>query len=218
MAFNPKDYYFKQAKKQHYLARSIFKLEEIHKKNRFFSKGDQVLDLGAAPGSWSQYACEQVGSNGKVLGIDLKSIKLTLPNAKFIQGDILQLDVEPLVTEYGFNPLFDVVMSDMAPKTTGVKATDQARSAELCMMALKQADLFLKKNGNFVCKFFQSDEFQEFRSEMKKRFKKIDFLKPKSTRKQSTEIFIIGLGKLHNPEESKVFYKSQDEENLENQN
>lgn len=195
MAYNPRDHYFKKAKKENFAARSVFKLEEIDQKLKIFRPGQKVLDLGAAPGSWSQYASARIGSGGSLLGVDLTPIKLSLPNATFIAADLRDLNLEDVFREHGFVPPFDVVMSDMAPKTTGIRVTDQARSLELCELALETARRFLKPKGHFVCKLFHSDDFTAFRDGMKAMFDKVDVVKPKATRQISKEIFLVGLGK-----------------------
>src|SRR5271156_4838969 len=136
MAYNPRDYYFKQAKKENFAARSVFKLEEIDERFRILKEGQQVLDLGAAPGSWSQFSSKKVGPKGRVLGIDLQPIKLTLPNAVFIAADLRDLKLEETFKQHGISPPFDVVLSDMAPKTSGIRLNDQMRSLELSELAL----------------------------------------------------------------------------------
>jgi 23S rRNA (uridine2552-2'-O)-methyltransferase len=195
MGFNPKDYYFKKAKKENFAARSVFKLEEIDQKYRLFHSGQNVLDLGASPGSWSQYASKKVGPNGKVLGIDLTVINIKLPNAVFIQADMRDANLENIMKENGINPPFDLVLSDMAPKTTGIRMTDQARSFELCELALEQARKWLKPGGHFVCKLFHSDDFTTLKKEILQTFDRFEAMKPDSTRKISKEIFLIGLKK-----------------------
>src|SRR5690606_36074544 len=110
-----------------------------------------------------------------------------------LQGDMLELDLEPALKEFGFKPPFDVVISDMAPKTTGVRITDQARSLELCEKALETAEKYLKPGGHFVAKLFHSNEFETFRNQLRSKFGKVDVIKPKSTRKESKEIFLIGI-------------------------
>jgi 23S rRNA (uridine2552-2'-O)-methyltransferase len=192
-AYNPKDYFFKKAKAENYAARSVFKLQEIDDRFRIFRPGYKVLDLGAAPGSWSQYASGKVGAQGRVLGIDLQQIKITLPNVAFIQADMREMDLDRALKEFGFSPPFDVVMSDMAPKTTGIRITDQARSLELCELALATAEKYLKVRGTFICKLFHSDEFEGFRQRLRDRFGKVEVLRPKSTRKESKEIFFIAI-------------------------
>jgi 23S rRNA (uridine2552-2'-O)-methyltransferase len=194
MAYNPKDYFFHKAKKENYAARAVFKIQEIDQRFKLFRSGMKVLDLGAAPGSWSQYASQKVGPKGKVMGVDLQPIKITLPNALFITADMRSLDLGQTMTEQGISPPFDLVLSDMAPKTTGVRIQDQMRSFELCMLALETAERFLKPGGHFVAKLFHSDEFEAFRKELQARFGKIEILRPKSTRTESKEIFLIGLG------------------------
>ncbi|KYG62929.1 RlmE family RNA methyltransferase [Bdellovibrio bacteriovorus] len=195
MTYNPRDHYFKKAKQENFAARSVFKLEEIDKKYKIFKPGQTVLDLGASPGSWSQYASKMVGEKGKVLGVDLSPVTVKLKNAVFIQADLRDLNLEDIFKEHGFEPPFDLVMSDMAPKTTGIRMTDQARSMELCELALDVARRFLKKDGHFICKLFHSDDFTKLRDEIKKSFVKCEAVKPDSTRKISKEIFLVGISK-----------------------
>ena len=192
MAYNPKDFYFHKAKQENFAARSVFKLEEIDRRFRILKPGNKVLDLGAAPGSWSQYVSKVVGKNGRVLGIDLQPIKITLPNALFLVEDMRSADLERIFSDHGIAPPFDLVLSDMAPKTSGIREQDQQRSLELCQLALETAERFLKPGGHFVCKLFHSNDFETFRAELRKRFERVDSLRPKSTRKESTEIFLIG--------------------------
>lgn len=193
MAYNQKDYYFHKAKSENYAARSVFKLQEIDDRFRILKSGFQVLDLGAAPGSWSQYASEKVGPKGRVLGIDLQPIKITLRNAVFITADMRDLKLEDIMTAHGITPPFDVVLSDMAPKTTGIRITDQARSLELCELALQTAERFLKPQGSFVCKLFHGEDFELYRKALKEKFTRVEVLRPKSTRKESKEVFFIAL-------------------------
>ncbi len=195
MAYNPKDHYFKKAKEQNFAARSVFKLEEIDQRFRVLKPGQVVLDLGASPGSWSQYASQKIGANGRVLGVDLSPVTVKLSNAVFIQADLRDLQLEQVFQEHGFQPPFDLVLSDMAPKTTGIRITDQARSMELCELALDIARRFLKPGGHFICKLFHSDDFTKLRDEIKKDFSKFEAVKPDSTRKISKEIFLVGLNK-----------------------
>lgn len=195
MTYNPRDHYFKKAKEQNFAARSVFKLEEIDKKHRLLKSKDWVLDLGASPGSWSQYSSQKVGGEGRVLGVDLNPVTVKLNNAKFITADLRDLKLEEIFLSHGIDRAFDVVLSDMAPKTTGIRLTDQARSMELCELALDVARRFLKPQGHFVCKLFHSDDFAKLRDDMKKTFQKVDALKPDSTRKISKEIFLVGIGK-----------------------
>ena len=191
MVYNPKDYFFKKAKSENYAARSVFKLQEIDERFHILKSGYKVLDLGAAPGSWSQFSSEKVGKQGKILGIDIQAIKITLPNSVFITADMREINLPQIMADAGIEPPFDVVLSDMAPKTTGIRITDQTRSLELCELALETAEKYLRPRGSFVCKLFHSDEFEGFREQLRKKFQKVDVLRPKSTRKESKEIFFI---------------------------
>lgn len=193
MAYNPKDFFYQKAKKENYAARSAFKLEEIQARFKILQPGMKVLDLGAAPGSWSQYASRVVGVKGRVLGIDLSPIKISLTNAKFIQADLRALNLLDVFKSTGIEAPFDCVLSDMAPKTTGIRVTDQTRSLELCDLALDTAIKYLRARGGFVAKLFHSDEFEGFRDRLKQHFSRVEVLRPKSTRKESKEIFLIGI-------------------------
>lgn len=196
MSYNPKDHYFKKAKEQNFAARSVFKLEEIDQKFKIIHPHQKILDLGAAPGSWSQYCSKKIGPTGRILGIDLSTVEINLKNAVFVQADLRDLELENIIKENGFEPPFDVVISDMAPRTTGIRFTDQARSFELCELALDVAMKFLKKDGHFVCKLFHSDEFATLRKLIETNFQRFEAVKPEATRKISKEIFLVGLKKL----------------------
>ena len=159
------DHLTQKAKSQGYPARSIYKLEEIQNKFKVMRKGDTVLDLGCAPGSWMLYAAKQVGNTGQVYGIDLKAVEIKLPqNITAIQDNILRLENPEFID--GVNG-FHTVMSDMAPATTGRKDVDALRSFELCRMALDTALKNLRPQGNFICKIFQGNEFKAFEKEVK---------------------------------------------------
>lgn len=195
MSYNPRDHYFKKAKEQNFAARSVFKLEEIDQKLKILKPKQKILDLGASPGSWSQYCSQKIGPQGRILGVDLKPVTAKLSNAVFIQADLRDLNLEQTFIDNGFNPPFDLVISDMAPNTTGIRMTDQARSFDLCDLALNISKQFLKKDGHFICKLFHSDDFTELRNKIKEDFENFHAIKPDSTRKISKEIFLIGLRK-----------------------
>lgn len=195
MVYNPKDYYFKRAKLEEYAARSVYKLQEIQNRFQVIRCGDAVLDLGASPGSWSQFAAQIVGKNGQIIGIDLFPVSVQLSNATFLIGDIQEVNTYQRIIDAGLRLPVEVILSDMAPKTTGVKVTDQSRSFELCMVALERAKDWLKPGGNFVAKLFDSSDAMTFRDELRKIFQKVEILRPKSTRKESMEVFFIGLKK-----------------------
>ncbi|MBI2027131.1 MAG: RlmE family RNA methyltransferase [Deltaproteobacteria bacterium] len=196
MSYIVHDYYFKKAKVQNYVARSIFKLCEIDERFKLFRQGDTVLDLGAAPGSWSQYVSQKIGPQGQVLGIDLCAISLKISNATFLTGDLNEMNLDEVLKENNFGKFFDVVISDMAPKTTGVRVVDQTASLGLCELALDIAKEFLKPHGSLVCKLFHSADFQVFKRDVQKKFSKVNVFIPKSTRKESKEVFLIAQNKL----------------------
>ena len=188
------DHYTEQAKKERYPARSVYKLKEAQKKYRLIRKGDQVLDLGCSPGSWLLYSAELTGKHGKVFGIDLKPVTIQIPSqAQTIEVDILTIDRSWLENK-DLAGRFNVVLSDMAPVTTGNKAIDAERSYQLCQAALNIAQMALKPGGSFVCKIFQGEEFKKFSDSVRSRFKTHKIFKPQSSRKESKEIYVVGLG------------------------
>lgn len=195
MAYQPNDHYARKAKKDNFAARSVYKLEEIDQKHRLLHTGDQVLDLGASPGSWSQYVAQKIGPKGRLLGIDLTPIGVHYANASFVTQDIYTADWPVLLAQAGMHSPVDVVLSDMAPATTGMRLTDHARSVALCQMALAVAQQHLKVGGHFVCKFFDGEDFASFKKELEAVFQHVKVLRPQSVRKESRELFFIGLQK-----------------------
>ena len=194
MGFKVQDHYFNKAKKDNYFARSVYKLEEIDSKFKVIKVGDCVVDFGYHPGSWTQYTSRKVGDKGKVVGIDIRDINTkleALSNVTVFQKDIN--DVESL-SDLGVVDKFDVVVSDMAPNTTGIKSVDQIRSLQLVEMCFYHLRQFLKPGGNFVIKVFDSNDAQEYLKSQRSSFEKFQFLKPKSTRNVSKEFFVIGIG------------------------
>ena len=180
------------AKQQGYPARSVFKLEEIDRRIKLLRPGMRVLDLGATPGSWMLYAAQKIGKSGKLLAVDLNPIEVPVPeNAEFVVGDALALDNEALAT---FAP-YDVVLSDMAPNTTGNRLGDQTRSFELFMRALAVADKLVKPGGAFVGKIFMGEDFAHAKKEVKRIFAEERALRPEGTRTTSYELFLVGLAK-----------------------
>lgn len=186
------DHFTVAAKKQGYPARSVFKLEEIDRRVGILRPGQRILDLGAAPGSWMLFASQKVGRGGKILAIDLSAIDIPIPaNATFVQGDALALDNDALGT---YAP-YDVVLSDMAPNTTGNRLGDQTRSFELFMRALAVAEKLLKPGGAFVGKIFMGEDFPEAKKAVKRIFSEERALRPEGTRATSYELFVVGTGK-----------------------
>lgn len=189
-----RDHYFKKAKQENYPARSVYKLEEIEKSSRLLSPGAAVLDLGACPGSWTLYAASRVGPSGRVLAIDLNPAGTAFPpHVTYLTGDMLDPAPEILEAFSRLGP-FDVVLSDMAPKTTGIKFTDQARSLELCEAALAVAVARLKPGGAFVVKIFQGPDAPAYLKALRDAFDKVRVAKPKSSRAESKEIFYVATG------------------------
>ena len=187
------DHYTRQAQKENFAARSVYKLQEIQKKVRILERGARVLDLGCAPGSWLQFAAQTIGPNGRIVGIDLAPVTIGLPDqVTVITGDVA--DLEGHLAKLG-QTRFDVVLSDMAPATTGNRHVDEARSMGLCEAALDIAEKTLVPGGNFVCKIFQGSDFKTFTDAVKRRFDRQAAFRPQSTRKASREVFVIGLGK-----------------------
>lgn len=190
--FKVKDHYFNKAKSENYLARSIYKLEEIDEKYRVLKAGMNVVDLGYYPGSWIQYTSKVIGDKGQVIGIDIQEVnkKLShLKNVRVYQKDIF--DIHDL-SQLGVDASFDAVLSDMAPSTTGIKSLDQDRSLNLVESVFELLPRFLKPGGNFVIKVFDSQHAQNYLKEQKNLFGEYSFLKPKSTRSVSKEFFVIG--------------------------
>ncbi len=190
--FKVKDHYFNKAKSENFLARSVYKLEEIDEKYKILKPGMLVVDFGYHPGSWIQYTSRIIGDEGRVVGIDIREVNKKLSgvkNVRVFQKDIF--DIHDL-SQLGVDGQFDVVLSDMAPNTTGIKSVDQDRSLNLVESVFGLLPKFLKPGGNFVIKVFDSQFAQNYLKEQKNLFKEFHYLKPKSTRSISKEFFVIG--------------------------
>ena len=183
-----RDTYVKQSKVDGYRARSAYKLIEIDDKFKIFKGGIAVIDIGAAPGSWSQYA-EKVTKSGRLISIDLKKME-PIGNTVQIQGDFTQQIIQDEIKKHTTTKV-DVVLSDMAVNTTGIKNIDSIQTGELCKEAMFFAKDLLKENGFFISKIFRGGTFNEIVAEGKKYFKEVKVFKPKSSRKDSKESFII---------------------------
>ena len=189
-----RDHFFLKAKQENYPARSIYKLKEIDKKYALFKPGMKVLDLGAAPGSWSLYAAERVGLSGRVLACDLQETDTNFPaNVTFMQEDVFNRSEAFNSILANLAPLHTVI-SDMAPRTTGTRFTDQARSLELCEQALALSLHVLIKGGSLVVKIFMGPDIQGLVRDMRTYFDSVNAFKPKSSRAESKEIFYIARG------------------------
>ena len=183
-----RDIYVRQSKVDGYRARSAYKLIEINEKFKIFKGGLCVVDIGAAPGSWSQYASKLI-KNGKLISIDLKKME-TIGTSIQIQGDFTKNKIQDEIKK-NLNNKADVVMSDMAVNTTGIKNIDSIQTGELCKEAMIFAKDIIKNDGFFISKIFIGGTFNEIVTEGKKNFKEVKVFKPKSSRKDSKESFII---------------------------
>ncbi|MBM3257838.1 MAG: RlmE family RNA methyltransferase [Candidatus Nealsonbacteria bacterium] len=177
------------AQKQGYPARSVYKLKEINEKYKIVNKGDRVLDLGCSPGSWLLYISQKVGSKGRAVGIDTEDIKIAdNPNISFIKKDIFYLK------EYDFKEKFQTVISDLAPKTSGLKFVDAEKSLELAEKSFEIARSVLETGGNFVCKVFENESSSEFFKKIEKHFDFVKRFRPKAVVSTSKEFYIISRG------------------------
>lgn len=185
------DFYFKKAKEENYPARSVYKLKEIDDKYQIIKRGDIVLDLGCAPGSWSLYLSRKVGSRGEVIGIDLRKVEIERnENLKLIQGDIK--DYQELIQD---EKIFDVIVSDMAPDTTGIHSLDVGKSLELVNIALEIVRNNLRNGGSFVCKIFEGEGTEDFLRRVKLLFSFVKQFRPNAVRKHSREFYLIAKNK-----------------------
>lgn len=182
----------RRARSAGYAARSVFKLEEIDRRVGLLRPGQRVLDLGAAPGSWTQYAATRVGHTGRVIAVDLVPIAIALPACvTALVGDAL--DIEAVVARHA---PFDLVLSDMAPQTSGARVRDQELSRELFMGALQVASRLGRPGSRFVGKLFMSESFAEVRREVGRLYAECRVMRPAGTRPNSAELFLAGLGLL----------------------
>lgn len=190
MAYEKKDYYHRKAKEEGFLARSAYKLQEIQKKFHLIKKAQRVLDLGCAPGAWVQVTLPLVGEKGFVVGVDLEDVPHKHASFRFMHTDAFKLDASSF-PEYPFH----VVLSDMAPKTSGIKIRDHMRSVELCLKALALSELVLGKGGNFVMKIFEGEESKSLQNTAREIFEEVKLFRPQSTRQASIEIYLVGIRK-----------------------
>lgn len=187
------DKYVKRAQKEGLRARSAYKLIEIDERYKIIKPGIIAIDLGAAPGSWSEYVAKKIGERGKIIAVDLLPIQ-PIKNVAYIQGDFTQNTiVEQILQIIGTNKV-DVVLSDMAPNTSGIPGVDQIRSFELVKMAFDFAVKVLKSNGVFLAKVFQSQDVAVFLKEARKYFRDIKTIKPEASRARSQEVFLLMQG------------------------
>ena len=193
LARHVSDPYVRKAGAQGYRARSAFKLLEILNREGLARPGDAVVDLGAAPGSWSQVLAERVGKSGKVVALDLLEMA-PIPGVTFVQGDFREDEVLAKLEGFLGGRKVDLVVSDMAPNITGVRATDQARSIHLCELAADFAKSHLNPRGALLVKAFQGSGYPEFLAEMRRNFVTVASKKPDASRGESKEMYLLGKG------------------------
>ncbi|MFZ9887173.1 MAG: RlmE family RNA methyltransferase [Myxococcota bacterium] len=205
------DVYYRRAKEEGWLARSVYKLEELDRDFKLIRPGDNVLDLGSAPGSWLQFAERRVHERGGLLvGIDLLPVRLSFgPHVKVIQGDVFKAELHELlppgleVAEDAPAPRpFDVVMSDMAPNTTGIRSVDQARSMALAERALEVALRVLRPGGRYCVKVFEGGDFAAYLDALRAGFRTVKVRRPKGVRVGSIETYVVALDRKRDVEET----------------
>ena len=185
-----REHFYKEAKKHGYRARSAYKLIQIQKKFNILQHGNIVVDLGAAPGGWSQVARDIVGEKGVVIGIDLLPVE-PLPDITFLQGDMTSDETVEKIHDIVGDKKVDVVLSDMSPDISGNYSVDHARSMYLCEKALKTCKSLLKSGGVFVCKVFAGEDLDEFVKTVKSKFGNVKQFSPDASRKSSSEVYIV---------------------------
>lgn len=192
------DPFVKKAQKEGYVSRAAYKLIELDEKDHLFKSGMVVLDLGAAPGGWTQVAAERVGTRGRVVAVDCLPLTCSPSNTQFIQGDFNEesvwTDIQAAVTEVSASGLVEVVLSDMAPNLSGNKSLDQPRSLHLVELAYEAARLWLRPGGTFLIKMFEGYGVQELIKEWRRAFKQVKIRKPQASRARSSEIYVLAVG------------------------
>ena len=188
------DPYYKKAKKEEYRSRASFKLKQLDKKYKLIKEGDTVVDLGAAPGGWSQVALEKVGEEGIVVGVDLNRFKrFHEENYYGMRGDFTTPEVQEKIMEL-IGGKAKVVMSDASPSLSGIKNIDQLRSIDLVYAVIDIAENILEEKGNLVMKVFQGPDYKPMLDSLKGKFRQVKTTKPPSSRKKSSEMYVVGLG------------------------
>ena len=194
MSYNPRDRYYKKAKHEGYRSRAAYKLLELQQRYRLLRPGYKVVDLGAAPGGWLQVAAKVVGQKGKVIGIDLQEMRpFSDGQIVSVHGDISAGEIQSKIAEL-LGGLADTVISDMAPKLSGIRDADIARAVELNRLALAVAVRLLRPGGSLLIKSFMSNELHQLTAELKKEFSDVQRTKPEATRQGSSEFYFVAKG------------------------
>jgi 23S rRNA (uridine2552-2'-O)-methyltransferase len=184
------DYFSRRARQENFASRAVYKLADIDQKFRLFHAGQRVLDLGCAPGSWLQYISSRVGPQGLVVGLDRQEVKLNLgPRVHLWQVDMADFNPAELKS---LSPVFDVVVSDLAPATSGVKDVDHQRSLTLARLSWDFAGVLLATGGHYLVKVFQGPDFPEFVATIRLHFQQVQIIKPTGSRRDSREIYLLG--------------------------
>jgi 23S rRNA (uridine2552-2'-O)-methyltransferase len=187
------DYYRSRARAEGYVARAVYKLKEVDEKYHLIKPGQRVLDLGCSPGSWLQYIASRVGPGGLVVGVDAAPLAIEVaPPLYFVPGEITSIDFGTIIA---LSPIFDVVLSDLAPKTTGIRQVDQQRSLELASLAWEWARRLLRTGGHFLVKIFEGPDTATLAAVLKRNFSSFRSIKPAGSRPASREIYLLGLKK-----------------------
>jgi len=198
VVYQPKDAFYRRAKKEGYRSRAAYKLLELNRRFHLIRPGDKVVDLGAAPGGWLQVASQLAGEKGRVVGIDLQPIgPLKEKNISVLQGDITSEESQKQIRE-ALGAAADCVLSDLSPRLSGIRDADVSRSLELARMALHVARQLLKPRGRFLVKTFVGEELNEFQLDLEKHFLSVQRTRPEATRKGSSEIYLCAQGFLGN--------------------
>jgi 23S rRNA (uridine2552-2'-O)-methyltransferase len=191
------DFYRSRARAEGYVARAIFKLKEVDEKYHLFQAAQRVLDLGCSPGSWLQYIVTRIGPRGLVVGVDATVPAIDIaPPLYFVHGDVASIDLKVITA---ISPVFDVVVSDMAPKTTGTRQVDQQRSLELAGQAWEWGRLLLRTGGHFLVKVFEGPDTSTLVAALKSEFMTCRPVKPAGSRPASREIYLLGLKRRGHP-------------------
>lgn len=191
--FNPKDHFFKKAKEKGFRARSVFKLEELQQRFHILKRGQKVVDLGCAPGSFLQFAAKIIGPEGKIIGFDIKPVAdFHNPVIKTFVASVLEADIASIITEELGTT--DSIISDIAPNTSGIKELDHGRSIELNRAIVEISKKTLKPHGDMLLKVFDGSEFPAFVKEVKVLFQEVKIVKPEASRSRSREVYVLCLG------------------------
>ena len=194
MSYKPHDRYYKKAKQEGFRSRAAYKLFELQQRYRLLRAGDKIVDLGAAPGGWLQVAVKVVGQNGKVIGVDIQAMQpFSERQIVLVHGDVSSDEIQSKIKEL-LGGMADAVISDMAPKLSGIRDADMARAVELNRLAFDVAVPLLRPGGSLLIKSFMSNELLQLTAELKRQFSDVQRTKPEATRQGSSEFYFVAKG------------------------